>query len=64
MSNVGIGLGFMAIGMVLLVLGMPDKSGNPRRFLRFHSAVVLYPPFVLIFLAVGASMLIFSIIGK
>ena len=64
MNQIAMALSVLGIGVALLVLGLPDKKGEMRRYLRFHSAVVIYPPIVLAFIAVGIAMLVFSIIGK
>ena len=47
-----------AMASVLLFVAMPDKHGVSPRFLRFETAPVLYPPVVLVFLAIGAANLI------
>ena len=61
--NLWAGAAMLAIAAVLIWLGRPDRSGVHRRFLRFSSAQVLYPPVILAFIALGAAAVISSI-GK
>ena len=44
----------LGIAAVLIFVGLPDKEGVNRRFLRFEAAVILYPPVIMIFLIAGA----------
>ena len=46
------------VASVLLFVAMPDRHGVSPRFLRFETAPILYPPVVLVFLAIGAANLI------
>jgi len=59
--NLSLGLVLLAVAAVLIFVGWPDKDGNNRKFLRFNSALVLYPPLVLTFLALGAAAVISSL---
>ena len=59
--NLGAGIGMLAVASILIWFGLPDRSGVHRRFLRFSSAQVLYPPVILVFLALGSALLIRSI---
>ena len=52
-----IGLFSLGIGFVLLFLGMP-KGGVSPRFLQFGTAVVLYPPLIMVFFAAGVAELL------
>ena len=61
--NLSTGAAMLAIAGVLIWLGRPDSNGVHRRFLRFSSAQVLYPPVILAFIALGAAAVISSI-GK
>ncbi|KRR29206.1 hypothetical protein [Bradyrhizobium retamae] len=56
--NYGFGVALLAVAAMLLYAGRPDKDGASPRFLRFNAALVLYPPFVLVFLAFGSALLI------
>ena len=53
-----LGLLLLAVGAGLLFLGWPDKNGTSPRFLRFEGAPLVYPPIVLVFVAIGAAYLI------
>ncbi len=59
--NLSAGVGMLAIAGVLIWLGRPDRNGVHKRFLRFSSAQVLYPPVILAFIALGAAAVIGSI---
>ena len=48
----------LVIAAVLIFIALPDKNGVSSRFLRFEAAVVLYPPFIMIFLVGGVAELI------
>jgi hypothetical protein len=52
----------LVIALVLIFLGLPDRHGLHRRFLRFSAAQVLYPPVILAFIALGAAAVISSIV--
>ena len=52
------GIVMLVIGLLLIFFGRPDRNGVHRRFLRFNAAMVLYPPLVLIFIALGAAVVI------
>lgn len=53
-----IGGSSLAVAAVLIFIALPDKNGVSPRFLRFEAAVVIYPPFVMIFLVGGVAELI------
>ena len=59
--NLWMGIAMLAISLILIVLGRPDRNGVHRRFLRFNAAMVLYPPVILVFVALGAAAVIDSI---
>ena len=50
-----IGLLLFVIFAVLLLVGLPSKSGVSPGFLQFEAALVLYPPFLMVFLVGGAA---------
>lgn len=54
---------FFAVAGVLLFIGLPDRCGASPRFLRFDAAPILYPPVILVFLAMGAANLISAVAG-
>jgi hypothetical protein len=53
----------LAIAGALIFVALPDKNHESPRFLRFHSAMVVYPPFVLVFLVSGATALVMGILN-
>lgn len=59
--NLWTGIAMLAIALVLICFGLPNSNGVHRRFLRFSSAQVLYPPIILALVALGAAAVISSI---
>ena len=59
--NLWTGIAMLVIALILIVLGRPNSNGVHRRFLRFKPALVLYPPVILAFIALGAAAVISSI---
>jgi hypothetical protein len=57
LGDLSIGVVFLAVGVVLLLIGMPRHGVTPR-YLRFEAAVVLYPGLVMIFFAFGVAMML------
>jgi hypothetical protein len=54
-----IGVGSLVIGVVLLVVAMPKKSGEPKGFIAASPGLAItYPVLPLLFLVIGGSMLI------
>jgi multisubunit Na+/H+ antiporter MnhC subunit len=62
MPDLIIGLTLLAVGVILFVVGLPKKSGRPP-FMESHSAPMLYPPLVLIFLVSGLAEIITALFG-
>jgi hypothetical protein len=56
-QGITIGVALCAVGVLLVVIGMPKKGVSPR-FLRFEAASVLYPALVMSFLAFGAGLIL------
>ena len=54
-SDLVIGLTLLAIFAVLLFVGSPSKGGASPRFLQFEAAMVLYPPFLMVFFVGGSA---------
>jgi hypothetical protein len=48
----------------LLFIGLLDKSGQSPRFLRFEASLVLYPPLIMVFFALGAIELVMALVGR
>ena len=59
--NISTGIAMLVIAFVLIWVGRPNKAGVHPRFLRFDAALVLYPPIILAFFAMGAAAVISSI---
>ena len=62
MPHLLIGISLSAVGIVLIFVGVPKKGVHPR-FLRFPAALVLYPPVILVLLALGAAELVTALLG-
>jgi hypothetical protein len=56
--SIPLGIALLAVGVLLIWLGLPDRHGVHRRFLRFSSAQVIYPPAILVVIALGSAALI------
>jgi hypothetical protein len=54
------GIALLGFGLLMIFMGWPDKAGESPRYLRFHAAPMLYPPFVLAFLVGGIAQLFIS----
>ena len=54
----------LATAATLILVGRPNRAGQHPRFLRFEAAVVLYPPIVLLFTALGAVALISGLLSR
>ena len=61
-SNILVGTTLIAVAVVLLWIGMPDKNGITPRFLRFEIAPLIYPPLILAIFAIGAANLLSAIV--
>ena len=59
--NLWTGIAMLVIAFVLIWVGRPDKAGVHPSFLRFDAALVLYPPVILAFIAMGTAAVISSI---
>ena len=55
------GLALLAVALVLILLGRPKADGMHRKLLRFDAAMVLYPPLILAFIALGAAAVISNV---
>jgi hypothetical protein len=62
-THLFVGLVLVAIAGVLIFIGRPDKSGKHRAFLLFESSLVLYPPVILVFIAMGMAELVTALLG-
>ena len=61
--NLLTGISMLGIAAVMIWGGRP-KAGVHPSFLRFDAALVLYPPFVLIFFALGVAAILSSLLAK
>ena len=52
-----IGATFLVVAVVLFFIGLPRHGESPR-FLRFEASLVLYPPVIMTFLAIGAALML------
>jgi len=57
-SEIVIGIGALAIGVVLIWFGMPNKAGENPRFLRVGFMQMIYPAAVLTFVVIGVAELL------
>ena len=57
LGDLSIGVVFLAVGVVLVFIGMP-KHGVTPRFLRPDVALVVYPSVILAFLAFGVATIL------
>lgn len=62
--NVWTGVAMLAVAAILIAAGRPNKNGEHPRFLRFGAALVLYPPIILVFLALGVMGVVTSLFAK
>ena len=57
LGDLSVGIVLLAIGVILVLIGLPKKGVSPR-FLRFDAAVVLYPGVIMVFLSMGVAMIL------
>jgi hypothetical protein len=62
--NLYAGMLVLAVALLLIWVGRPNKAGMHRKFLRFNAALVLYPPLVLACFAFGVVAIISGWPGK
>jgi hypothetical protein len=58
----GIVLVLVAVGLIFI--GRPNAAGQHPPFLRFEASLVLYPPVVLVFFAMGIAAIIASLLSR
>ena len=59
--NLWTGIAMLVIAFVLIWIGRPGRTGLHPSFLRFDAALVLYPPVILAFTAMGVAAVVSSI---
>jgi hypothetical protein len=62
--NLWSGIVMLALAFLLIWAGRPDKGGVHPKLLRFDAALVLYPPLVLTFFALGTASVISGLFAK
>jgi len=62
--NLWTGIAMIAVAVILILIGRPNRAGEHPRFLRFHAALVLYPPIILVFLGLGAVAVISDLLTR
>jgi hypothetical protein len=62
--NVYTGIVSLAVAILLIWVGRPNKGGIHPKFLRFAAAPVLYPPIVLVFFVFGVTAIAAGLLGK
>ena len=60
--NLYTGIAMLAVALFLIWAGRPDKAGVHPSFLRFDAALVLYPPVILAFFALGMAAVVSSLL--
>lgn len=63
MNNLIIGVVLVLVAVVLVFIGIPNKAGQHPRFLRFEASLVLFPPVVLVFVALGMAAILSGLLG-
>ena len=59
--NLWTGIAMLAVALLLIWVGRPNRDGVHPRFLRFNAALVIYPPIVIAFFALGLAAVIGSL---
>ena len=61
--NLWTGILMLGVAALMIWAGLPTKAGVHPRYLRFEAALVLYPPIILAFTAMGLAAVISSLWG-
>ncbi len=56
--NLWTGIAMLVIAVILIFVGLPNRAGEHSRFLRFNAALVVYPPVILVFFALGLAAIL------
>jgi hypothetical protein len=62
--NLSTGFASFALALLMIWMGRPNKEGLHPKWLRFQSALVLYPPVILAFIAFGVAGIISGSVAK
>jgi hypothetical protein len=63
MNNLVIGVVLVSVAVGLIFIGRPNRAGQHPRFLQFEASLVLFPPVILVFVALGAAAIISALLG-
>ena len=63
MSEFVIGIVLVLVAVGLVFTGRPNAAGQHPPFLRFEASLVLFPPIVLVFFAMGMATIIASLLS-
>ena len=63
MNNLAIGVVLVSVAVGLIFIGRPNKAGQHPRFLQFEASLVLFPPVILVFVALGMAAIISGLSG-
>ena len=61
--NLWSGIAMLTVAFLLIWAGRHDKGGVHPKFLQFEAALVLYPPIIMAFFALGIAAIVFSLLG-
>ena len=63
MNNLILGVVLVLVAVGLVLIGRPNRAGQHPRFLQFEASLVLFPPFILVFVALGMAAIISGLSG-
>ena len=61
-GEAALGLVVVAVGLLLIFIGMPRHGEHPR-FLRFEASLVLYPAVIITLLVMGSGLMLRAYTG-
>ena len=63
MNQLVVGFALVTLAIALVFIGRPNKAGQHPRFLQFEASLVLFPPVVLVFVALGIAAIISGLLA-
>ena len=63
MSQLVVGIVSVLLAIGLVFIGRPNRAGQHPRFLQFESSLVLFPPLVLVFGALGIAEIVSGLLS-
>jgi hypothetical protein len=63
MTHLAVGVVLVLLAVGLVFIGRPNKAGHHPSFLQFEASLVLYPPVILVFVAMGMAELITGLLS-